>query len=236
MVLAVACSVGQSGESRRPAASAVRSAAPSLPPQVTQLATWQRCGATQVPPADVLKMPTQLPKVINRTNGAVSDADVQKWVAAFMREQEIEFWALRNDQPGLLQTGCLGNAASNLHLFGRELNEMEVARSSSRRIVLELANRPSIAVVPISSDVNTKIKGLDGSPSDYGLVGEVQGPGGSYLVDASGNKTAVAVIKPTDHFFQLIGGEYKDAHIGPIWFQDSSFSCSISWLRQTCGA
>src|ERR1700737_4772941 len=87
-----ACSVGQPSQGQRPAGSATPSAAPTLAPQVTQLATWQRCGATQVPPADVLKMPTQLPKVINRTNGAVSDADAQKWVGAFMREQGIEMW------------------------------------------------------------------------------------------------------------------------------------------------
>jgi hypothetical protein len=235
MVLAVACSVGQSSESRRPAGSAVASAAPSLPPQVTQLATWQRCGATQVPPADVLKIPTQLPKVINRTNGAVSDADAQKWVTAFMREQGIELWALTSDQPGLLQNGCLGSRASNLHLFGSELAYMETARASNRKLVVEVAQRPSVAVVALTPEDATNIKGFDGTPTAFGLVIEIQGPGGTYATDASGNRTALAIIKPTDHFFRMEGGEYRDGEIGPIWFQGSAISCSAAWLRRTCG-
>jgi hypothetical protein len=235
MVLAVACSVGQSGESRRPAASAVRSAAPSLPPQVTQLATWQRCGATQVPPADVLKIPTQLPKVINRTNGAVSDADAQKWVAAYTREQGIELWALTHGEEGLFRGGCLSSRTSTLQVFAQELKYLEVARASSRKIDVRSATYVSVATVPVSTDVQMKIRGLDGIPSDFALVVEIQGPGGADYVDGTGNRSPAAVIKATDHFWTHLTGSYSEVAIGPIWYIGSDWSCTTTWLRATCG-
>jgi hypothetical protein len=202
---------------------------------VTQLATWQRCGATQVPPADVLKIPTQLPKVINRTNGAVSDADAQRWVAAYTREQGIELWALTHGEEGLFRGGCLSSPTSTLQVFAHELNYLEVAQASSRKIDVHLATYVSVAVLVVPADVNIKIKGFDGMPSDFALVVEIQGPGGTDYVDGSGNRSPAAVIKATDHFWAHLTGSYSNAAIGPIWYIGSDWSCATTWLRATCG-
>jgi hypothetical protein len=202
---------------------------------VTQLATWQRCGATQVPPADVLKIPTQLPKVINRTNGAVSDADAQKWVAAFTREQGIEMWALTHSEEGLFRGGCLSSPTSTLQVFAEELKYLEVARASERKLDVHSASYVSVAVVAVPSEVKLKIKGFDGMPSDFALVVEIQGPGGTDYVDANGNRSPAGVINAADHFWAHLTGGYSDAAVGPIWYMGSNWSCATSWLRATCG-
>jgi hypothetical protein len=160
---------------------------------------------------------------------------VQKWVTAAVREQQIENWALANLEETLFLGGCLGSRDSVLNLFGSELSFIRTAKASGRRLELVGGMVPSIAVIRVTQDVSENVKGLDGTPSDFALVIEVQGPGGINYIDGAGNRTPAVTVKPTDHFFKFLSGQYSDSTIGPIWIQGSVFSCSTSWLKQSCG-
>lgn len=239
LALVVALAACSTSTGTRPSASPTGGASrgPNASPSssASDLAAWRKCGATQVPPPDVLKTPTLLPKVVNRTSGAISDQEAIKWVTAYMREQQIERWAEVNTQDGLLTLGCLGSQDSTGQLFGAELQTSRMATTSGRRVEVNPATYVSVTVVKVPPDVKANVKGFDGTPSDFALLVEIQGPGGVNLVDSSGNKTPVSVIAPTDHFTKFLGGEYADGSLGSVWFQDSLFNCLTPWIRATCG-
>jgi hypothetical protein len=187
-----------------------------------------------VPPPDVLKTPTQIPKVVNRSNGSVTDPDAARWVTAFIREQQIEVWVETHDQQAVLTMGCLGSQDSAGQTFGEELRQMRTASASGKHIEIVPTTYVSVALVKLTDDVKANVRGFDGVPSDYAVILEVQGPGGHYYVDTAGNRTPASVVQPTDHFWLFIGGHYAENSIGPIWLQDSVFNCLTSWLRATC--
>ena len=65
---------------------------------------WAPYQVTEVPPADILEQEhvPLAPPVVNRTNGAVSDAEAQRWANASNRDSGWYKWAYAYTQPGLL--------------------------------------------------------------------------------------------------------------------------------------
>src|SRR5438309_1600520 len=91
-------------------------------------AAWKACGSDVVPPTSVLAMP-KLPVTVNasQTNGAVSQSEANKWATAFLREQNIEAWAITTNHDGLLKSGCLGSNRAYDNLFAGEVSTIQQA-------------------------------------------------------------------------------------------------------------
>src|SRR5438309_3732229 len=72
-------------------------------------AAWKACGSDVVPPTSVLATPKLPVKVdASKTNGSVSQAEADKWAEAYLREQNVENWALTTNHDILFSSGCLG--------------------------------------------------------------------------------------------------------------------------------
>src|SRR5438132_9837578 len=67
-------------------------------------ALWAPYDVTKVPPPDIIQQERvpPAPHVVNKTNGAVSDAEAQSWANASNNGSGWFKWAEANDQPGFL--------------------------------------------------------------------------------------------------------------------------------------
>jgi hypothetical protein len=198
---------------------------------------WLNCGATGPPPMAVLQQPTVLPSITNTTNGAVSDADAQKWVASFVREQVIETWAQTALQDRLLEGGCLGDPAVGT-LFYNEITMVQKAQQNQGKVVSELPQLMDIRLVVVPSATQTKIVNQAGAKSAYALVVHGRGPAQTRIDYPNGKQPEiVSEVKTDEAYYSFYGGEYRanGKGLGPLWYQKSAFDCQQDFLRQICG-
>lgn len=232
-LLLAACqgaSPGQASSTARP------SAAPTLSAQ--EQAAWQACGATAMPPASAFAMPAATPPVQNLTNAGIKDADARAWAAGFIREGQLESWAQTALQPGVLQSGCLGDVAASQQLFGAEVAAVQKAQQAQARVTVQLPRVLDIKVVVVPTDVQARVQGLLEAKSDYALVVHGQGPSATRIIYTDGRQEPVGDDIPGNQaYYAFFGGEYRKPGqgIGPIWFQKSVFNCQRDFLRAVCG-
>jgi hypothetical protein len=231
VVAAAACS-----QQAKPKSSV--SASPTVNPAAL-LAAWKACGSDMVPPANVLASPKLPVKVdVSKTNGAVSQAEANRWASAFLREQQIEGWAITTNRDGLIKGGCLGSTKSYDNIFAPEVGTMNQAKAAGGHLAYEpAATLVAINVVPSSSSAQQFVTGLSGENPPFALAVTYHGPLAAYIVDSSGRKlqelghTGAGVT-----FEQAVFGEYIDSQIGSIWFQLATGDCRSAWMGGTCNA
>lgn len=182
---------------------------------------WQPYRVTMVPPPDILQREhvPAAPRVVNMTNGAVSQADAQHWADADNWGAGWYKWAAAHDQPYLLP-----------HLAGPALI------SSTDEQALEqgaLINYPDCAMYPMTRSLYPVLS--DGKayfasknlPTDDAFV---------FVVTFNGPCTATATY-PDGHTQSIPEGSSPmtvfvpgvlrhDPLLGDIWYTDGGGNCS----------
>jgi hypothetical protein len=199
-------------------------------------AAWKACGSDVVPPANVLAIPKLPVHVdVSKTNGAVSQALGNQWVTAFLREQNIEVWAITTNRDGLLQDGCLGANRAYDNLFSGERSTIQQAKAAGGHVEYDpLATETAMAVVPVPAQPQAYVLNLSGETPRYAVVGTLQGPINAYIVDSSGQRRLIGHTAAGVVFRRANFGQYRESPIGPIWFQFASDDCASAWMAGTC--
>jgi hypothetical protein len=229
LVAAGACSQQQG----KPKSSA--SASPTVNP-ASVLAAWKACGSDVVPPASVLATPKLPVKVdTSKTNGAVSQAEANKWAKAYLREQYLETWALTTNHDVVFSGGCLGSQKSYDQLFSAEVANLNKAKAAGGHLDYDpLATYTAIAVVPAPAAAAEFAYTISGRRPQYAIVATAQGPLNAYIVDSSGKRTLLGQTPAGKTFRQAFFGQYQDESIGPIWFQLAAGDCGSVWMAGAC--
>jgi hypothetical protein len=228
VVAAAACS-----QQAKPKSSV--SASPTVNPAAA-LAAWKACGSDAVPPANVLASPKLPVKVdASKTNGAVSQAEADKWAKAYLREQYLEVWALTTNHDLVLAGGCLGAQKAYDNLFSEEVSNINKAKAVGGHLDYEpLATYSAIALVPAPAAAAAFADTISGQRPQFAIVATLQGPLNTYIVDASGKRTLLGQTAAGQTFRQAVFGQYQDGSIGPIWFELAAGDCGSVWMAGTC--
>jgi len=184
-------------------------------------ALWAPYDVTKVPPPDILQQEhvPPAPHVVNRTNGAVSDAEAQLWADAANWNSGWLKWAEANDQPGLL-----------IHLTGPSvISPMENdALSKGATIALPACDLypATYALFGNAADGNAyfRRKGL-ATDSAYLLVATYPGPCSSIATYPDGH--TATIIDDTGPTTAFIPGKLRsDRVLGSVWYADAGGSCN----------
>jgi hypothetical protein len=114
-----------------------------------------------------------LPVKVNasKTNGAVPQAQADKWARAYLREQSIELWAGTTDHESFIAGGCLGAPKAYDNLFGQEIANMQQAKAAGGHIEIDpLASLVDVALVPAPGAAADYVASLSGQRPRYALV------------------------------------------------------------------
>jgi hypothetical protein len=130
---------GAAGRSSTPSAAASSTSSPTAQPSASATPTgvglypavdtpvasatsamafaWLQLAISKtIPGSDIFSKAPPMPAVINRTSGAVSNAEAQAIVAALWRESILLQWAQANDESGFIINTLLGTQESNFFL------------------------------------------------------------------------------------------------------------------------
>ena len=206
-------------------------AAPSpaaVPPEIPSA-----CGSVFTPPADVLTVPDPLPPIVNLSR--VAPKDTSAWAYGVLRALRVEAWAMANSQDALLMSGCLGDSRAQAQLFGDEAYLIGMARRTHSAIVVTSPNVANLTLIELSVAHQTLIAGDQQVPSRYAWLVTTKGPAGVLLVAPSGDTKVVIEMQDGELARELYGGFYQsDSWAGPLWFQQSYFSCVSTKGRSLC--
>lgn len=183
-------------------------------------ARWAPYHVTKVPPPNELELEhvPAAPKVVNKTNGAVSDADAQHWAEANNWDSGWVKWAHAYDQPALLP-----------HLVSPVLiaaNEEQALESGATIDDPDCALFPTtIALFPIGPDGGAYFqrKGLTIS-DQYVFVATASGPCASMAKYPDGHTETISQASgPVTAF--VPGVLRHDPVLDDIWFTDGGGAC-----------
>ncbi len=184
---------------------------------------WAPYQVTEVPPPDILQQEhvPAAPKVVNRTNGAVSDAEAQRWADASNRDSGWYKWAYAFTQPSFL-----------LRLVGPALipQQDEIALGQDAKIDLPNCDLyPTMfSLYPIDSAAKAYFakKGLPVSDS-YAFVVTYDGPCRVVTAFPDGHRMSRSVFSRPTIAFQP-GQLRQDPVLGDLWFGNAGGSCDDS--------
>jgi hypothetical protein len=181
---------------------------------------WAPYGVTEVPPANelVLEHVPNAPTVVNKTEGAVSDATAQRWADASNRDSGWWKWAQANSQLFVLR-----------HLVGPALipvAEVEALQNGGT------IDQPECNLYPISSslfavgDAGRAYFARKHLPTDdaYLFVVVYHGPC-SEVVTSTGGQTTSIVDFTEDTTVFTPGTLRSDPVLGDLWFGDAGGNC-----------
>ena len=187
------------------------------------------------PPDDLGRVVTLPADVENHTGGKVDDVTMKKWAEAEVRESVWETWAVENLQSNFL---------SHLSPFASEVNEWGVARdwiqaAEDKHAKLSAAFQiDKMVLVPVLPSTQARLQVLGQPPSSYAWILTVSDGrfGAVHLTYPDGHTEELSKIGAGVHRTEMQAGSYKAdlAVVGPIWFQESSYTCDGPYERPTC--
>jgi hypothetical protein len=191
------------------------------------------CASVFRVPTDVLTVPEALPPIVNLAK--VPSQDASAWARGILRALRVEAWAMANSQDELLMSGCLGDSRAQAQLFGDETYLIGMARRSGSSIVVTPAGVTKLTLIQVSDAQQTVIAGDPQIPSQYAWLVTTKGPAGVLLVAPSGDTKVVIETRDGERARDFYGGFYQsDSWAGPLWFQQSYFSCVSTKGRSLC--
>lgn len=174
-----------------------------------------------------------MPPIVNLSRAAPSDASA--WAVAAMRALRVEAWAMANSRDDLLTSGCLGDSRAQAQVFGDETYLIRMARRTGSFIVVTPAHIAKLTLIEIGATHQSIIAGDQQIPSRYAWLVTTTGPAGVLLVAPSGDTKLVFEMRDGERASDFYGGFYQpDSWAGPLWFQQSYFSCVSSKGRSLC--
>lgn len=197
---------------------------PDLP--ATLRGIWQAYDVTLVPGRAVVSNAPPLPTVRNATNGAVSDTDVQLWVAAEMRTNQYIQWMAANDQ-----TQFNRHLRSDAFLAG----PIGQALARGERVTLPACDlyAASVAVVVVDQSIRDLLarRGESTTATDA-LVMRYAGP----CAVTGANGEVLLSIPPEGGVTVETGAIRHDPVLGDIWYSDAGAECRAGASPPLCQA
>jgi len=195
-------------------------------------ALWAPYDVTKVPPPDILQQEhvPPAPRVVNMTNGAVSDAEAQMWANASNRGSGWFKWAEANDQPGLLP-----HLVASADILPAE----NLALSQGASIALPDCSLYPLdeSLFPIGPDGQAYFsrKGLP-TKAKFVLVARFSGPCVAFATFPDGHQKSITELATQTTVFGP-GILEKDPVLGVIWFTDSGGNCTdtVGAPSEWCG-
>ena len=184
-------------------------------------------------PADVLAVPEPLPPIVNRSK--VTPDNATAWARSFLRALRVEAWALAGAQDDLLASGCLGDPRAQAQLFGDEIYLIGMARRTHARIVVTPADVASLTLVELGGRQQALIAGDHQVAGNYAWLVTTQGPSGVLLTTPGGEVKVVISLNDGERAHDFYGGFFAaNSWVGPIWVQQSYYSCVSTKGRSLC--
>ena len=211
-----------------------------VPPAEAQ--PWRDLGATIVPPDGFLK-DVRVPSsttVLNHTGGKVDDATARKWAEAMVRTTAWEAWGIANLQPDFF-TPALGPNGARSDAFAED--ERLVRSGLDARGSLAVTPERGIHVnqmtlVAVPQSVQDQIPSAGAVPAGFAWVERQVGPADVALHKPDGTVQSLFHLGPNDQITGITGGNFQDANLslGPTWYWDFQFECTVDFLRSTCAS
>jgi hypothetical protein len=191
------------------------------------------CASAFQLPAAVLTVPEPLPPIVNRSKARPEDATA--WARALMRALRVEAWALANSRDDLMTSGCLGDSRAQAQLFGDETYLIGMAKRAHDTIVVTVAEVTALTLIELGVERQAIIAGDLQVPSRYAWLVTTRGPSGVLLVAPGGKVRTVIEMPDGDRARDFYGGLYQSGSwVGPLWFQQSYYSCVSTRGRSLC--
>ena len=162
---------------------------------------WRDHGVSPAPPPTFLDPPNlRVPRVLNLTNGALTDEVARKWVLADLRRTEGDAFAFGHNRADIVNSNVLGPPG---------LNAAPIRQQPDLGATVTSAVTPSViaaAIVSVPADVQHKHQ--HAVLTDFVIVLVVRRAGSDELV------------------YQLDTGDFRDnSVVGPLWFQLRGWKC-----------
>jgi hypothetical protein len=241
LLAAAAATVVLAGCSALPGAAQHRSTpAPGASPAGSgapagSLVAWQEKGATQVPPPSLASVGLGSVEVVNETSGAVSDADVRRWAAAYVRANAYEFWAWNNQQDAFLLHSGLSQVPAAV--FSYDLSTIRDAKAAGARLEVTRLVLRRLVLRPVPEALRQTFANHVYLWTQYAFYLDQLGPSRLDWIDAGGAHTTKAKVDPGTGSPELVGGVMTtDPLMGDIWVSDSDWDCSSPGVREPFGA
>jgi hypothetical protein len=191
------------------------------------------CASVFKLPPDVLTVPEPLPPIVNLSKAASQDA--LSWAHGVVQALRVEAWAVANSRDDVLMSGCLGDTRAQAQLFGDETYLIGMARRTNSSIVVTPAVIAKMTLIEVGSAKQAIIAGDQQVPSQYAWLVTTSGPAGVLLVGPNGETKVVIGMRDGERETDFYGGFYtSDSWAGPLWFQQSYFSCVATKGRSLC--
>jgi hypothetical protein len=228
LLAAVAC-----GGSAQPVANHATPATSAAPAAVVgPLADWQKLGATEVPPASVLRVSLGAIQVVDQTGGAVSEADAKLWATALLRSISYDFWAVNRQQSDFL--GRSGLASAPTTVFGPDFAVITQARAAQARAQYQGKTIRRLVLRPVPANLKKAFQDQGFIWSQYAFFIDAVGPASIAWTDSQGKHSVQQTLAPGAAASELAGGQFShDPVMGDIWAVGSDWDCTSAPTRQT---
>ena len=203
------------------------SAASNGPVNCTKLASL---GVRTCPPADPALFN---PKLVNDTNGQVSNRQFKAYARGFLRIFAYEDFALDTNQPALLKAGILSTPNAIPLAFGTDLQQLSQAKSEGGHLGGTHAEITSLRLVMLSSSIRQGILENGYKPTRFGWIATIEGPNSSFIV-AGPRFTVLESVSRRESADVLEWGQFQPhTPLGMIWQYAGGTQCTSAPLWQS---
>lgn len=197
---------------------------------------WHDKGVSPAPPFDFLdRSRAKTPVILNRTEGALDDDTVRRWLCGERRRGEGSAWAQQHLRLDLVNAGVLGPVG---------LNGLDQAIDRERAGgAVEMRCPPNevvtAAVVSVSRELQQQNPEL--KLGDFVIVQIAKASDlGCERIFRDGHREQIKPVRAAGTLLREVDtGHFRsDAAVGPIWYQEQGWSCwpgDTSVVGQLCG-
>jgi hypothetical protein len=233
MALATSCAAeprARAPEDSNPSSPA-KAATSAASPSTVWEDFWLERGVSPAPPEDFLEPQSPLPEIVNRTDGALPDDVVRRWVVANLRRLAGDGWSGDNLRLDVANAGVLGPRGLN----GTDQWISEEIRKGTVRI--DCDNWPVVAagVVAVPKSVIEALPSARLTEFVVVLVYRASGRACQRVFRDDRTETLPSRRASGELEWQLDTGEFRsDPVVGDLWYQASGWTCEGRLLDEVC--
>lgn len=174
------------------------------------------------------------PKLLNDTQGQVSDKEFRTLVDAYLRTDAYEDFALRTNQAALLKAGILSTSDAVNLTFGGDLQQIAQARSERGYLGGQVQSLTSLRLVILPPDIQQGIRENGYQPTRWGWVATYRAPGNAFIVAGSRFTVLYSASGDAPPVNNLKWGNLRTkTPLGSVWQYSGGTRCSLAPLWQT---
>jgi hypothetical protein len=221
------CGSGQGVKARAtPSPSVSASAGVS---EATWVAYWAKLGVSPAPPRDVADYVRRpIPTALNRTSGAISDAQANLWAKALFRSSSIEEWAGEHLLDGVFtgSTNPTGDPNPSLDIYGGVVRVIQKYKSQGASQIS--GTNPQIRQVAVYT-TSAADRARVPAPkvlTPFVIVYSAVGPTDAVVQFPDGANKDLGGLRAGQTSTTVVSGSLKtDPVLGDLWYQTSVFEC-----------